>query len=182
MRVLRSLPSVTRAIGATMVAAAVVAGCSSSAGAGWTYAPQPSVTPAPSGSAVPSSSAGPSAAPSFSATAAPGSSASAAPSTPASGSPSTGTVVNETAEGIAFKDTQLNAPAGQAFTIDFNNQDSGIPHNIQIKDAAGASVFKGDIVTGPVQTSYKVDALAAGTYSFICDVHPTSMTGTLTVK
>ena len=70
----------------------------------------------------------------------------------------------------------------QPFTIDFDNQDSGTPHNIQIKDAGGTSVFKGDIVTGPIQTSYHVDALAAGTYSFVCDVHPTAMTGTLTVK
>ncbi|MEA2607483.1 MAG: hypothetical protein QOI00_2240, partial [Chloroflexota bacterium] len=45
----------------------------------------------------------------------------------------------------------------------------------------GASVFKGAIVTGPAKVSYQVPALAAGSYRFLCDVHPT-MTGTLTVQ
>jgi plastocyanin len=169
MRVLGSLRSLTRAICAGTVALVLVAGCSSSGGAGWTYAPQPSITPPPSASASPSASAT--------------ATASAAPSNPGgSGSPGGGAVIKEAALGVAFVNGQLEAPAGQPFTIDFDNQDAGIPHNIQIKDANGASVFKGDIVTGPIQTSYQVGALAAGTYPFICDVHPTSMTGTLTVK
>ena len=50
-----------------------------------------------------------------------------------------------------------------AFTIAFDNQDAGQPHNIEIKDAAGAQVFKGDLITGPAKTTYNVPALAAGT-------------------
>jgi plastocyanin len=158
-----------RAIGAVAVAVGLVAGCSNSGGAGWTYAPEPSITPPPSASAAPSASAS--------------TGASSVPSTPGgSGSPSAGPVVKEVAVGIAFVNGQLEAPAGQPFTIDFDNQDAGTPHNIEIKDAGGASVFKGEIVTGPIVTSYNVGALAAGSYPFICDVHPTAMTGTLTVK
>ena len=41
-------------------------------------------------------------------------------------------------------------------------------------------MFKGDVVTGPAETDYNVPALAAGTYQFMCTIHP-SMTGTLTV-
>ncbi len=85
------------------------------------------------------------------------------------------------AQNIAFDTPDIQAPAGQAFVIAFDNQDSGIPHNIDIQDATGASVFKGEIVTGPIQATYQVPALAAGTYPFICDVHP-NMKGTLTVK
>jgi plastocyanin len=36
-------------------------------------------------------------------------------------------------------------------------------------------------VTGPTTVSYRVPALAAGTYKFFCVVHPT-MSGTLTVR
>ena len=35
-----------------------------------------------------------------------------------------------------------------AFTIDFDNQDAGIPHNVAIKDATGAEVFKGETFPG----------------------------------
>ena len=82
---------------------------------------------------------------------------------------------------IAFDNTTPQAPAGQAFVIEFDNQDPGIPHNIEIKDAGGATAFKGEIITGPAKVSYKVPALAAGAYPFICSVHP-NMTGTLTAQ
>jgi plastocyanin len=85
------------------------------------------------------------------------------------------------AKGIAFVQTSVSAAAGKPFTIAFDNQDAGIPHNVDIHDANGGSVFKGAIVTGVTQTTYQVPALQPGTYPFVCDVHP-SMTGTLTVK
>ncbi len=56
-----------------------------------------------------------------------------------------------------------------------------MPHNVDIKDASGTSVFKGDIFPGVATKNYDVPALKAGTYPFTCDVHP-NMTGTLTVK
>jgi plastocyanin len=42
------------------------------------------------------------------------------------------------------------------------------------------SMFKGDIVTGPTVVEYQVPALPAGTYQFVCTVHP-NMVGTLSV-
>jgi plastocyanin len=154
------------------VVAVALAACSSSAGAGWTFAPEPSVTPAPSasGSAAPS------------ATAAPSASGSTAPSGSASAAPSgSGTAITVKAANIAFDVSALTAPAGQPFTINFDNQDAGIPHNIEILNANGGSVFKGDLVTGVATATYNVTPLAAGAYKFMCDVHPT-MTGTLTVQ
>jgi plastocyanin len=88
--------------------------------------------------------------------------------------------VSLTAENISFVETQLQAPAGKAFTLAFDNKDS-VPHNVAIKDASGTVKFKGEIVTGPKAVVYDVPALAPGTYGFLCDVHP-SMTGTLDVK
>jgi plastocyanin len=51
---------------------------------------------------------------------------------------------------------------------------------VAIADAAGGSVFKGEIVSGK-QATYQVPALAAGTYTFICEVHP-NMKGTITAR
>jgi plastocyanin len=123
---------------------------------GWTYTPAPPVTPPPSVAAS-----------------AP---ASAAPSAAAGG-------VSISALNIAFEQTSVSAPAGVAFQIQFDNKDAGIPHNIAIHkgDVNGAEVFKGAIITGPATTTYDVPALDAGTYGFLCNVHP-NMTGTLTAK
>ena len=117
---------------------------------------------APSGSAVPSGAASPSA-------------SAAAVASPA------GTTLNEGAQNLAFTAGTLNAPAGSAFTIHFNNADSGLPHDMMVKDSSGNTVFKGDMVTGPAAVDYQVPALAAGTYTFTCSIHPTTMNGTLVV-
>ena len=137
---------------------------------GWvdpSYKPDPGATPFPAcwsdEFSQPAASASPGA------SSAPG--ASEAPS---------GTVVKESALNIAFENGALSAPADTAFQIEFENKDAGIPHNIAIKDPSGTEVFKGDIVTGPTTVTYDVPALPAGTYTFICTVHP-NMTGTLTV-
>ena len=94
-------------------------------------------------------------------------------SAPASG----GTTV--IAKDIAYQPTSLSIPANTATTITFDNQDAA-PHNIAIKDASGAQVFKGDVVTQQ-KIDYNVNALPAGAYQFWCEVHP-NMTGTLTVQ
>ena len=52
------------------------------------------------------------------------------------------------------------------------------PHNIQIKDSTGAVKFTGATFNGVATQPYQVPALAAGSYPFLCTVHPT-MTGTL---
>lgn len=91
--------------------------------------------------------------------------------------------VNSIAEG--FDPVVLDVPADQAFTLTFNNDDTGIPHNVQI--------FEGDEATGPIlwapddnatingvaSVDYEIPALEEGTYAFNCYVHP-AMVGTIT--
>jgi plastocyanin len=151
-------------------------GACTSAPAGWTYEPAPSVTPAPSTdqSATPSTAPSASGEPSASGSAG----ASAAPS--GSGSPS-GAVVSIVASGIAFTTTAVTAPAGTPFTLEFDNQDAATPHNVQIKDASGAKVFETETFPGVEKRSYPVPALAAGSYPFVCTIHA-NMTGTLTAQ
>ncbi len=94
-------------------------------------------------------------------------------------------VLDVVAVGLAFDPTCLVAPAGQPFSINFDNQDDGAttgPHNVAIAtDSAYTDfLFTGELVSGPKQVEYKVDALDAGAYFFHCDVHPT-MTGQFVV-
>jgi plastocyanin len=106
-----------------------------------------------------------------------GGAASAPPATPAP-PPSDVTI---SAENIAFTTASVTAPAGKAFTLAFENKDSGTPHNVDIKKPDGSEAFKGTVFPGVATMVYQVPALAAGTYSFVCDVHA-NMTGTITVK
>jgi plastocyanin len=161
------------------ILAAACTGNANGVGPTFTYA-----TPAPSPSTMSSMDMSPSASPpTASATPSAAGPASAPPSTPGTPSSSapTGAVLHISAQNIAFDTNQLEAPAGQAFALEFDNNDPGIPHNVEIKDASGTSMFKGQIITGPAKITYQVPALAAGSYMFVCDVHP-NMTGTLTAK
>jgi plastocyanin len=99
------------------------------------------------------------------------------PVTPA-GSPS-GDAVTVVAEDMKFMQTAVPVKADTAFDLVFDNQD-GAPHNIAISSASGASVFKGEIVSS-TEVTYAVPALPAGTYAFICEVHP-DMKGTITAQ
>jgi plastocyanin len=151
MRLQRLLTVVSLAV----LGAASLAACAS-ANPGWTYQPAPSITAAPSTdtSAEPSGSAGPGAG-----------------------------AVAITAEGVAFEQADVDAPAGEPFQIEFTNNDAGTPHNVAIHrdSATGEEVFKGDIFPGVETRTYDVPALDAGTYAFVCTVHPT-MVGTLTAE
>jgi len=171
-----------RPMAAAAALALVVAACSSAAGVApsFTYAPVQSGSTMPGMDMSPPASAAPPA--SAPATSTAPAASQPAPSAPPPASPvANGATLHIAAQNIEFDTNQLNAPAGQAFTLEFDNNDPGIPHNVEIKDASGASRFKGQIVTGPMKVSYQIPALEAGTYMFVCDVHP-NMTGTLTVK
>jgi plastocyanin len=100
-----------------------------------------------------------------------------------SGAPGAAVSLKLAASGVAYDATDLAAPAGTPFQIVFSNNDAGIPHNVSIHagSASGTEVFKGEIFSGTDTRTYDVPALPAGTYAFVCSVHP-NMVGTLTVK
>lgn len=132
---------------------------------GWrdiTYKPEPSATPVPDcykgnvggGTPAPQASLGPDA-----------------------------TILDVTTSGeVEFGVKALDAPTNTLFGINFANT-TGLDHDVDIR-AQDASVIQDNPITKPGETTtYAINALPAGTYTFICSIHPIpSMTGTLTVK
>lgn len=158
---------------ATVLIAVVTAACSATQ-PGWTYNPSIGVATAAAGS--PGASA---------ASSAPGSVAPSAVTLPgASATAGTSATLNLVAKNVMFDTSDLSVSANAAFTIHFDNQDAGIPHNVAIytDKSATTNLFRGQIVTGPATQDYAVPPLQPGTYYFRCDVHPTVMFGTFTVK
>ena len=94
-----------------------------------------------------------------------------------------GTNVSIVASGAKFDKTCLAAPAGQPFTLSYENKDSAA-HNIVFLESHTATdvLFRADIFAGPKTTTFNVGPLKAGTFAFHCEVHPGVMTGTLVVK
>jgi plastocyanin len=77
----------------------------------------------------------------------------------------------------------MAVPADQAFTIEFKNEDRGIPHNVSLYDKSSGTektLFKGDIIDSGTIT-YQVPAQPKGQYIFRCDPHPEFMVGNFLV-
>jgi plastocyanin len=82
-----------------------------------------------------------------------------------------------------FSMTAIIVPAGQAITLTQVNSGQAIHnwHVLDVKDDSGKVITTE--LTQPGQKSTVTFTISApGTYHFQCDVHPTEMTGTLTVK
>ncbi len=91
-------------------------------------------------------------------------------------------VLDIVAVGSTFDPQCLVAPAGEAFAINFDNQDP-IVHNLVVATDESAiatdPIFPGPDVPGPDQVALDVPPIDAGDYFFVCTYHPTTMTGTL---
>lgn len=107
--------------------------------------------------------------------AAPAPTIAAPPPTPAAGGPLTLVALN-----LDFVTSSLSTAPGPV-DVTLDNQDRGIAHNIHFFSRTG-SIGVTDIETGPSMQTLSLGALAPGAYSFKCDVHPTTMKGTLTVS
>ena len=104
-------------------------------------------------------------------------------STAASCEPS-GTALKLKAANSAFDQKCLAVQAGTGFTVELTNSDS-FPHDFSILSKKGGAVlFNGqtEIVNANATITYNVESQTAGTYYFLCDLHPDEMNGTFIVK
>ena len=88
--------------------------------------------------------------------------------------------VEITAADLEFDASTIEAPAGEPFTITLVNNDTA-PHNISIyTEEGGEAIVEGAVINQGETVEVEVDALDAGEYYFVCDIHP-EMYGTVVV-
>jgi len=94
-----------------------------------------------------------------------------------------GATLSLIAHDISWDKFCLAVPGDTPFTVNINNEDSGIEHNFSIYDSffQEKNYFKAPKLTGPATASYDVGALPPGRYYFQCDVHGPAMSGAFIV-
>lgn len=107
-----------------------------------------------------------------------GSSGSSGGSKSADCTSSSGGRVTVVAKDLQFSQRCIAAPAGQALTVTFKNDDSGTPHDWVLKGAGGKIGSK--LINGGETATVKVPPLKPGDYTYVCTVHA-NMSGTLKV-
>lgn len=115
----------------------------------------------------------------------------AATTSPAASSPTAASSANTVALTLtdnAFSQRAITVAAGTKVTFQLSNQGK-VPHNMQIAPADGNFASKSTVNSSPelinpgatATLTWTVPA-TPGTYQFRCEVHPTEMTGTITVQ
>jgi hypothetical protein len=164
---------------ATASAIMLVAGCTSAAA--------PTASPTELAAATPSPSAEPTIVPTPTATPAPTLIPYPGPAIP----PGTLTIQIGADPHVKFDRAELAAPADIAFVIAFDNRDVCLPgacagqtslaHNVAIKLGRDLVFNPLPAILAPAKANYFIsEGLPAGTYQFLCIVHP-AMHGTLNV-
>lgn len=103
--------------------------------------------------------------------------------TPSGGGASSTVKLSADSSQIAYTTDSLSAKAGNV-TIDFDNPNSAIPHDVCVDDPSGKELGCSDVVTGGTST-LDLSNLKAGDYTFFCSVdshEAAGMKGTLKVQ
>ncbi len=103
-----------------------------------------------------------------------------------------GTII---ARNIAWVQTRFEAPPATEITIRVDNRDAGVPHNIAFYQAdtptgpfltgctAGCTTDEArtELEAGPVIQELTFITPGPGTYAYMCEIHPNTMTGVMVV-
>jgi plastocyanin len=96
---------------------------------------------------------------------------------PGEGGENCGTTVELAAvESLRFDKDTIEVPAGEAFCIRFTNNDAA-PHDVGIVETE----FDGDNLQPGESVVYEIEAMEPGEYTFLCTLHPQTMSGDLIV-
>jgi len=89
--------------------------------------------------------------------------------------------VDISADDLAFDANVIQATAGEAFTVTFTNNEA-VPHNFSVyTEEGGDAIVQGDVINEGETNEIEVEALEAGEYYFVCDLHP-QMNGAIVVE
>lgn len=99
--------------------------------------------------------------------------------------PPSNVVLRLVAERVRWDVTELHAPAAMTFKLELDNRD-GPPefHNFVIADGRAVEdrIYTSPKRQGPISETYEIPGLPAGSYAFVCTIHPDVMRGTLIVR
>ena len=168
----------SRRLAALVITVGVLGACSGTSAPEASPAALPTTSPAartePAASATAPASPSPAASPS----------AAIAKVSPIPGAPDSKVVVQLVAAKTSWTPKTLKAPAGKVWHVKIDDRD-GAPEHHNFTVASGKTfeerIFQvPNFFTGT--HSFDIPALPAGSYLFICTVHPETMTGTLTLQ
>lgn len=108
-----------------------------------------------------------------------------APATPEppSGPVTSVTSITEVATDNKFSETRFGAAANQPFTLTFENRGNNL-HNWKVqnvKDTAGKDIAT-TLLAGGKSETITFTIATPGTYTFLCEVHPAEMRGTIVIQ
>ncbi|MCA1650159.1 MAG: cupredoxin domain-containing protein [Acidobacteria bacterium] len=105
--------------------------------------------------------------------------------TPIPDAPASDVVIHLAADHVRWDVDTLTAPAEMTWTLEFENRDAPPEiHNFAIVSGRTVAdrIFMTPNLQGPATEIYEIPGLPAGTYEFVCTVHPDGMRGTLIVE
>ena len=167
---------VRRRLLALIMGIALVAGCATAA------APStaPILSPGPSSVSSLLTSTAPSVAPTTAPAHSPAPSVEATPGISADPqAPDSHVTVKLAAIGIHWSTTELEAPAGKVWHLEFDNQSTTL-HNFALSSGSQL-IFRTETFGHGIQT-IDVPGLPADTYLFTCTIHPQTMRGGVVLK
>lgn len=89
------------------------------------------------------------------------------------------TEITITSPDLSFDIEEFQVPAGEEVTLTYENADEGVAHNIRI-ETGGDDEPATEVALGPVTQELTFTIEEPGDHTYICDVHPAQMRGTVT--
>ena len=83
-------------------------------------------------------------------------------------------MLNIVAKDLEFDVSEFSARSGSTVTVNFTNNDDGVPHDVTFAQVHG------NTCSGPCTDHYTFTAPAPGSYQFFCSLHP-NMVGSFIV-
>lgn len=101
----------------------------------------------------------------------------------AGSAPPAAATIDQTMTDNKFSQKEMTAKAGETTAINVTNKGAAI-HNVRIQGlpGEGGKDAQTTLLQGGQSATLTISPSKPGSYKFVCDVHPTEMTGTLTVK